>query len=346
MRSVVAGLTLFVMCAIVHADSAPFEIGPWKRIYQPPQRDGESWWINDHSFAQDAQGDWHLFGITAPQPHNPRLATLFDDQALARMQPNERLDMLQWAQELRQGPSPINTAKERQFAHARSLGSIEGKQWETLPFSLHAQNAIGETLLWAPHVVHWEGRYYKFYSGGGDDRTRFGMRLAISDDLMNWQRPTQTPLFNDGYEARDPMVLRHGTQWIMYYTATLDPKGGNHIVAYRLSSDLLNWGERQVAFTDPREGTGGGPTESPFVVEHNDKFYLFLAMRHGYIPGYYRDTEVFMSDNPYHWDATNPVARVSAHAAELFRSNDNQWYISHSGWYQGGVYVAPLHWLD
>jgi beta-fructofuranosidase len=31
------------------------------------------------------------------------------------------------------------------------------------------------------------------------------------------------------------MVKRVGEQWVMYYTATDDPAGGHHVVAYRTS---------------------------------------------------------------------------------------------------------------
>ncbi len=61
----------------------------------------------------------------------------------------------------------------------------------------------------------------------------------------------------------------------MYYTANSNPGGGNHIVAYRTSKDLVNWDERKVAFTDPTMGTFGGPTESPFVVRRGKFYYLF-----------------------------------------------------------------------
>ena len=45
------------------------------------------------------------------------------------------------------------------------------------------------------------------------------------------------------------MVLRVGDEWVMYYTATSYPEGGNHIVACRTSRDLVNWGKRRTVFT-------------------------------------------------------------------------------------------------
>ena len=47
------------------------------------------------------------------------------------------------------------------------------------------------------------------------------------------------------------MVLKVGSQWVMYYTANSVPSGGNHVVCYRTSTDLVHWGARNIAYTDP-----------------------------------------------------------------------------------------------
>ncbi len=35
-----------------------------------------------------------------------------------------------------------------------------------------------------------------------------------------------------------------------------------------------------------------------------------------------------------------------AHAAEVVRDIEGNWYVSHCGWGQGGVYLSPLYWDD
>jgi arabinan endo-1,5-alpha-L-arabinosidase len=127
----------------------------------------------------------------------------------------------------------------------------------------------------------------------------------------------------------------------MYYTATTQPQGGNHIVAYRTSEDLVSWGERKVAFTDPSKGTYGGPTESPFIVRRGKSYYLFMGPRGGY-----RGTEVFRSGDPFHWTPEAKVGHIDSHAAEVIRDADGKWYVTHCGWGQGGVYLAALRWND
>ena len=125
----------------------------------------------------------------------------------------------------------------------------------------------------------------------------------------------------------------NNSTFIIYYTATSKPTGGNHVVAYRFSTDLKHWTDRKIAFLDP----GVGPTESPFVVHVNDWFYLFTGPRGGY-----RGTSVFKSKDPLNFDFNKQVGQIYAHASEVIYDN-NQWWISHCGWGQGGVFLAPLY---
>jgi arabinan endo-1,5-alpha-L-arabinosidase len=84
-----------------------------------------------------------------------------------------------------------------------------------------------------------------------------------------------------------------------------------------------------------------GPTESPFVVQRGDKYYLFIGPRQDY-----NGTEVFVSDDPFHWEFENRVGHFKSHAAEVLRDSKGKWYISRCGWGEGGVYLAPLTWKD
>ncbi|GAA2810200.1 glycosyl hydrolase family 32 [Saccharopolyspora taberi] len=248
---------------------------------------------------------WHLFGITHEEPADPE---------------NEHL-----------------------FAHA-TAPSPHGP-WRKRPMALTVDPGYGETHLWAPHVVPHNGTYHMFYAGGGHDRTRTAINLATSTDLFTWTRHPGGPLFHDGYEARDPFVTRIGGRWVCYYTATDDPSGGHHVVAYRTSRDLIRWSSRRVAFTSSRVGTAGGDAESPYVVRHGGDFYLFAGPCGAYdgTPEGYSCTAVYRSPNPFDFPLENRVAKIPAHAPELLHDSDG-WWITHCGWGQGGVHLAPLTW--
>ena len=118
------------------------------------------------------------------------------------------------------------------------------------------------------------------------------------------------------------------------------PAGGNHCVACVTSTDLIHWGDKQIVFTSGISGTYGGPCESPFVEKVGELYFLFIGPWGGYGNGYC-DTAVYVSDDPFSFGG-EPVGRIPAHAAEVLPVN-GAYYITHCGWGQGGVYLAPLH---
>lgn len=176
-----------------------------------------------------------------------------------------------------------------------------------------------------------------------------------SADCVTWTRHPANPLIIDGFEARDPMVLRVEDRWVMYYTATLEPGGGPFIVAAAESTDLLHWKGRHVVYRDEMSGTMAGPTESPFVIHRHGRFLLMIGPdwdgivrsfteRGDYDPRCYRRTRVIASDNPFDFRIQDLVATISSHAAELIVDADGSEWVSHCGWGQGGVHLAPFEW--
>ncbi len=276
--------------------------GPFQKIYDPSQGESDLWYINDHCFIQDKAGLWHMFGITHKEPAQP--------------------------------------LEEKFFAHATSV-NILASQWERHGHVLHAQyEKWEETHVWAPHIVENDGRYFMFYCAGGTDYSRYKIHLATSTDLWSWERHEDNPMVVDGFQARDPMVIRHEGVWIMYYTATSVPSGGRHVVAAVTSNDLIHWHDKREVFVHPKSGTFGGPTESPFVVHRNGKFYLFVCTNEPY-----NTSAVYESDTPYEWSIENQVGCFPSHASEVIHLPDeDKYYISRAGWGQGGLYLSELDW--
>jgi len=288
--------------------------GEFERIYDPSVGERERWYVNDHCFARDDTGTWHLFGITHAEPANPH--------------------------------------DEKQLAHATAPG-LQGP-WTKQPTPLRADPALQESVLWAPHVLRHDGRFWMFVCGGGPRPTEFRIQLATSPDCRTWTRHPENPLRVDGFEARDPMVRRVGDRWVLYYTATSTPHGGSFVVAAAESDDLVHWRGRRIVYTDPWFGTMAGPTESPFVVERDGVWFLFIGPDWGGLLGSYartgrwdrasyRRTRVFASDDPFHFEHANQVGTIDSHAAEVIVDEHGESWISHCGWGQGGVYLAPLY---
>jgi beta-fructofuranosidase len=288
--------------------------GAFELIYDPSAGEREPWYVNDHTFVRDRAGTWHLIGITHAEPFAP-----FEEVDLCRA----------------------------------TAPSLHGP-WTKQPSALSTDGAAGETHLWAPHVVDHDGRYWMFYCAGGPSPDAYRIHLATSEDAWSWHRHPGNPLVVDGYEARDPMVRRRGDGWVMYYTATSAPEGGHHLVVAAESADLVHWEGRHVVYEDPTTGTGAGPTESPFVLEHDGTYYLFIgpdweglmaSLDAGrYDPATYRRTRVLASADPLSFTLDLQVATVDAHAAEVVEDHYGSLWVSHCGWGQGGVHLAPLRW--
>lgn len=279
--------------------------GKFVKIYDQSIGEKEKWYVNDHCFIYDKQGKtWNLFGITHEEPANP--------------------------------------LKEHNFAHATAK-TLTQKEWTKQPFALTVapESPWNEEHLWAPYVILHNGVYYMFYCAGAKDHTKYKIHLATSKDLKIWVRHPKNPMVVDGYDARDPYILKLKNKWVMYYTATRPAHKGNHVVIAVTSDDLINWKDPKVVFKDATIGTYGGPTESPFVVARKGKYYLFVCTNRPY-----DDTAVYVSGNPFSWKMGNKVGKFPAHAAEVVQDNDGKWYISRAGWGRGGVYLAPLIWKD
>ncbi|MFE4258766.1 family 43 glycosylhydrolase [Streptomyces sp. NPDC056883] len=286
------------------ADAAPpprwVGAGPFTYVYDPSTAEGPRY-LNDHTLIK-AQGRWHLFSI------------------VGRSAPR--------------GESPDST-RETSFAHA-SAPSPNGP-WTTHADALTlAPSYFGEEHLWAPHVVEAGGRFWMFYAAGGASGA--AISLATSSDLFTWTREPSGPLFR-GLAARDPMVLRVGGEWVMYYTELSGP-GGHHVVACRRSADLVHWSEPGTVFTDATTDTTVSVTESPYVVERDGWYYLFIGPRGGY-----EGTDVLASRDPFHFELDGYAGHVPGHAVEVVADGDT-WYASAAGWFRGGLHVAPLQWRD
>jgi beta-fructofuranosidase len=225
------------------------------------------------------------------------------------------------------------------LAHATSPVLAEPRWNEEIP-ALYVDEALGETVLWAPHVIEFEGVFYMFYCAGGP-HDHHQIKLATSRDLWSWKR--ERLLFTDGFDARDPFVMRVGDRWVLYYTATSERGGGRHNVSFRTSTDLRNWSAPRTAYVDALSGTFGGPTESPFVLSFGGAYYLFIGPAVGYSA-----TRVFYSKDPLHFAADSVLLHahgaehLPTHASEVVRDLDGSYYLTHAGWGQRGLWLAPL----
>jgi hypothetical protein len=270
---------------------------------------GGPYYVNDHTFVRGPDGAWHLFGIF----HHEPIGDDSEFELIHAVAPEP--DPARWDAGAFEPAAPPYTV------------------------ALQSDGTVGETHLWAPHVIAAEGRYFMIYQGGGP-ADRASMRLAESDDLYRWVRTGSVPLFEDICVARDPMVVRRDNAWVLYYTRCDSTARRVSGVAYRVSKNLVDWSEPHMVLT--LEGTppmaNSGFTESPFVFERNGYYYLSVTP----YPVAWDATFVYRSPAPFAFPSV-PYTRLRAHAAEWVSSADGaSMFVSHAGPGQSGVWLAPV----
>lgn len=231
--------------------------------------------------------------------------------------------------------------EERYFVHAVG-DSLRGKMKE------YCKVIDNGTLAWAPCVIEKDGLYYMFY---GPSPTK----LAVSFDSGDW---FGQEIFIKNLPPmachRDHFVLKFGGEYIMYAVGTRDRKSS---VCALTSQDLINWEFKGYALTSGENAPlnpSWGAFESPYVVEKDGLFYLFITYT-DCSKNTYHDTLVFASETPYSFGEYNggkggavPLTKLFCHAPEIIAEGGRQ-YITTCGWRKssftkGKVKIAELRW--
>ena len=161
-----------------------------------------------------------------------------------------------------------------------------------------------------------------------------------------WTSHTATPLV-EARRAR-PMVLRiKAVGQVLHATLT---RQADHTRRRSGMRRLIAW--RVVIVYETRCKGRCGPTEAPSSWSA-PRYYLFMDRtgRRSSSPEHtgrwirmLPQTRVLRSADPLRFDADDLAGKINAHAAEVVVDDDGANWVTHCGWGQGGVYLAPLHW--
>ncbi|KAJ9098059.1 hypothetical protein QFC19_006494 [Naganishia cerealis] len=145
----------------------------------------------------------------------------------------------------------------------------QGKTWKFVSHvTARAGKALpnnGETPVWEPRLMEYNGQIICYYSDQRDPRYGQKMVHQISSDLYNWG-PVVDDVTSPVYDHRPGMpTVAHlpNGQYIMTYEFYGAPETA-FAVYYKLSDDPTKFGEKQGQVIRSQDGTV--PVGSPFVV--------------------------------------------------------------------------------
>jgi hypothetical protein len=89
---------------------------------------------------------------------------------------------------------------------------------------------------------------------------------------------------------------------------------------------------------------------SPHVFRRGDDWFLFAGPMGNRNQSRYHYRQFLCSRDPLRWETTPqeeaPLRGLFVDGGARIFEADGQWWITHSGVYAGGVWLAPLTWRD
>ena len=153
-----------------------------------------------------------------------------------------------------------------------SAAQPDTREFEKL--TLYRSNVIYDAAksLGFPFVMYYNGKHKNGYE-------RIGM--AVSRDMVNWQRYGDVPVVGNGEDkmrgiSGDPQVVRMGDVWVMFYFgAGWKPKAFDTFAA---SYDLVHWTKWDGPnLMEPSEPWDETYAHKPWLVKYNGVVYHFYC---------------------------------------------------------------------
>lgn len=162
--------------------------------------------------------------------------------------------------------------------------------WEILPPVISVTpGRFDGYQVWSPGVAKKGDIYYMYYTGVNLACSE-AICLAVSKDLYTWEKVGDGPVLYPGKDwgvwredawsdCRDSMVFVDQsdgdvTAYMYYCTARREEDGSvRPAVGVAVSADMVTWEDRGAYRFDVCEHA----MESPFVMKHNGRYYLFYT---------------------------------------------------------------------
>jgi hypothetical protein len=240
--------------------------------------------------------------------------------------------------------------------HTRLFYGWEGQEltqpdWKPMGIAMQADLDYETNVggLQAPHVIVIDGVYHMIY--GDWDYIMF-QRSQDGKNFERWLYDNGRPgMFTEGEgnNTRDPMLIKIGDLWHVYYTAfphVAGPDSPREGAVYcRTSEDLRTWSDSKVVARGGMVGRSPYVCECPHVVRIGEYFYLFRTQRYSLPPV----TSVYRSKDPMDFgvdeEADDKFVCLLPVAAPEIIIHNNEYYIASLMPDIQGIRVAKLAWI-
>ncbi|MEZ0536818.1 family 43 glycosylhydrolase [Caldicellulosiruptoraceae bacterium PP1] len=216
------------------------------------------------------------------------------------------------------------------------------------------EKSWGFDSFWAPEVLYYNGKFYLFYSAAGmiDGNKTLRICLAESNSPLGPFVDIKAPLFDFGYAAIDAHPFVDNGQVYLYYSRDCSENPTSDIYVVKLSKDLKNTiGEAKFLLTPSQSWEIGAKwNEGPFVVKHNNKYYLFYSANFYASPDY--SVGYAVSNNPlgpFIKAKENPILKKNSfvtgpgHNSVVKSPDDREYFIVyHTQMIKEGTYLRQL----
>ena len=221
--------------------------------------------------------------------------------------------------------------------------NLTDRDWSPKGIAMMADPNFGERegLLQAPFVLKENSVYYMFYGAG------YHIALARSVDGKTFARQLmpnrRSGMFGEdrGPSNRDPMVIKIGSLYYCYYTASQHQQGA---ILVRTSKDKIHWSDARKVAYGGSQGNGSGSAECPFVYYHATSGYYYLLRNQRY--GQNAQFAVYRSKDPLDFGLDNDRSLVETmpYAAPEIVESEGQTYIAVLLPTLKGIQIAKLKW--
>lgn len=157
----------------------------------------------------------------------------------------------------------------------RVFTSSNMADWTDRGYCLRADDVMGDKWFWAPEVLENNGKFYMVYVANEH------LGIAVSNSPLGPFIQEEKRWLNDINEIDGHFFVDDDGSVYLYFVRFDD---GNVIWCARMNEDMLSYDHSTARFLfraeDEWELKDGSVVEGPFVLKHNNKYYLTYSANH------------------------------------------------------------------